>query len=247
MENTQEELKASFDAIQHDTRVITTEVLQEQLKDWTAYNFGERTAVQPLLGMIEELGEMCAAVAQDHPEMLNDELETTSILRMAAWLGKLTHAHLKSLQNIRGTAEEHLLNGQDATARLHSEVEQYWASLCTQGADSPAGDADVFEFIGGLNRRSDPLDFIPFPESTDSLEDGMGDITVYQADFANAMGINLQKVVSDTWLSVRRRDWRTVREPVKVVSNRKTLVELEADESRHLEDIRRGAPANKSE
>lgn len=45
-----------------DNRMFTLKVLQEEHKPWADSNFGERPSWQPLLGMVEELGELEEAI-----------------------------------------------------------------------------------------------------------------------------------------------------------------------------------------
>lgn len=65
--------------------MLTLKQLQEEQCDWVNHNFPGREAYYPLLGALEELGE-------------------------------LAHAHLKSLQGIRGTPEHHHASKVDAVA-----------------------------------------------------------------------------------------------------------------------------------
>lgn len=61
---------------------------------WAFDNFGIQTSGQQLYGVTEELGELALAILSS--------------------LGKLSHAHLKTEQGIRGTAEEHRAAKKDA-------------------------------------------------------------------------------------------------------------------------------------
>mgnify|MGYP001608883948 CR=1 FL=1 len=62
---------------------LTFRRLQEEQIPWMVHNFPGREPFYPLLGAVEELGE-------------------------------LAHAHLKMLQGIRGTKEQHLAAARDA-------------------------------------------------------------------------------------------------------------------------------------
>src|SRR3990167_222491 len=92
--------------------------LQEELRPWVTYNFGDRESWQPLLGALEELGE-------------------------------LAHAHLKAHQHIRGTEAVHAARAQDAVA----------------------------------------------------------DCVIFLADYCNARGWDMEKLLAQTWADVRQRDW----------------------------------------
>lgn len=98
------------------------ELLQNGVKIWTRQNFGkpeDRASHQPLLGVSEEVGELC-------------------------------HAHLKAEQGIRGTPEE-------------------------------------------LEAKA---------------KDAVGDILIYLADYCNLRGFDMQEIIEQTWLEVRKRDWK---------------------------------------
>jgi len=92
--------------------------LQDDLRPWVLRNFGERPTWQPLLGAVEELGE-------------------------------LAHAHLKETQGIRGTAAEH----------------------------------------------------------EEAAKDAVADTIIYLADYCNARGWDMHRVVFDTLDKVLQRDW----------------------------------------
>ena len=46
-----------------------------------------------------------------------------------------------------------------------------------------------------------------------NIEDAVGDILIYLADFCNGQGIWLQDAIDEVWLKVRKRDWRLGEEP----------------------------------
>lgn len=104
-----------------DRGVLDLDAFQQDVHRWANENFGEITPIEPLLGMVEELGELC-------------------------------HTVLKNSQDIRGM-------GDDALARL-------------------------------------------------SMEDALGDLCVFMANFAAHAGIRLERAIVDTWAKVRERDWR---------------------------------------
>jgi len=97
--------------------------VQDEQVPWVNHNFPGRPAWQPLLGAVEELGE-------------------------------LAHAHLKADQEIRGTAEEH----------------------------------------------------------EEAAKDAVGDIVIFLADYCTARGWDMEDIVTETWNSVKMRDWAKARE-----------------------------------
>lgn len=76
--------------------MLTLSDLQKQQAPWVEHNFPGREAYYPLLGAVEELGE-------------------------------LAHSHLKMIQGIRGTKEEHLAKAKDAVA----DVVIFLSDYCT--------------------------------------------------------------------------------------------------------------------
>jgi len=66
--------------------------MQDTIGEWAARNFDTTCPFDPILGLVEEAGEICAA-ANIHP--------------VAQLAGKMTHHQLKAIQGIRGTRTEH--------------------------------------------------------------------------------------------------------------------------------------------
>lgn len=96
---------------------ILTEVQREH-KDWHKHNFGHVPSWMPMLGMMEELGE-------------------------------LAHALLKQEQKIR-TNEDH----------------------------------------------------------DENIKDAIGDLLIFTIGLANTLGLDLRSVLAETWVKVRKRDWK---------------------------------------
>jgi hypothetical protein len=158
---------------------FTLKQLQDEQRAWVAHNFPGRESWQPLMGIVEEFGELCDAgpirtEGQRNPEaddaladiviFLADycsamgwELEAVAMRKRQHWqyeplsrhIGKLCHHHLKRHEGIRGDAGHHDAQGQLAAAKL-------WSRLCWK-----AGGKRV-----------------------------------------------LMKLVKSTWAKVRQRDWR---------------------------------------
>lgn len=75
--------------------------IQSEMVTWQQHNFPGRGVHIPLLGTVEEVGEL----AQE-----GDDL---TIVELSKSLGKLAHAHIKKEQKIR-TTENHDKNKKDA-------------------------------------------------------------------------------------------------------------------------------------
>jgi len=81
---------------------LTFRDLQRQHRIWARKNFPETKPHQPLLGVIEELGELTEA---------DPGIDLGTVLQV---VGKLAHHHLKREQGIRGLGVEHRAKAQDA-------------------------------------------------------------------------------------------------------------------------------------
>lgn len=95
---------------EHD--VFTLEVLQSQLKPWAEHNFGERPSWMPLMGALEELGELA------HAHLKASQGIRTSEDHHAAKVDALADiiVYLADYANVEGID-------------LHEAVEQTWAKV----------------------------------------------------------------------------------------------------------------------
>lgn len=97
--------------------MLTLKQLQGAQRAWVKHNFPDRTAHGPLLGVTEELGEL--AECHDEPSAHIQELMKV--------LGRLSHAHLKNEQGIRGSELKHYRDKIDAVA----DIIIFLADYCT--------------------------------------------------------------------------------------------------------------------
>ncbi len=115
--------------------------LQQEVADWAARNFPSAKPHLPLLGIVEELGELYEArdaaqmkdaigdvtVFAAHYCALNglslaEAISTATPVQDPAdaylWLGRLAHSHLKLEEGIRGTPEQHRAAKQNALGQI---------------------------------------------------------------------------------------------------------------------------------
>ena len=76
--------------------------LQDEVRDWSHANFGDGFPLRPLLGVIEEVGELCAAVPVGEEVTPAATTCVVDLLYAQELLGLLAHAVLKGIQGIRG-------------------------------------------------------------------------------------------------------------------------------------------------
>lgn len=162
---------------------VDISVTQEEVAEWAGRNFGETAPYRPLLGMCEELGEICAtfwnlAQADDGAHL---------IIRAMAHLGKIAHSQLKAEQGIRGTVEEHRQTAIDERQALDNTLYM------------------LFDHRPNSGGKGIPLRNF---EKTDTVTDGLGDLFVYACHFSALMGITLEEAIFTTWAKVKLRDWQ---------------------------------------
>jgi NTP pyrophosphatase (non-canonical NTP hydrolase) len=114
---------------------------QRELKPWQKHNFPNSQPFEPLLGIVEEVGEL--QMADNKKEMddaiadilvylcdyanrfnidavvaLNVAMAQEVFIDITAIVGKLCHYHLKCVQGIRYTSEEYEMNRQLYVGRI---------------------------------------------------------------------------------------------------------------------------------
>lgn len=119
------------------------QMLQQEAAEWTLRNFPGQKPYQPLFGVVEEVGELAEALGGNAQEAIFDavadlyvfganycthmgwnlaEVEADSStgnpvdqpILLTVFVGRLCHAHLKTEQGIRGSAEGHAAKGRVA-------------------------------------------------------------------------------------------------------------------------------------
>jgi NTP pyrophosphatase (non-canonical NTP hydrolase) len=130
--------------------------LQSESATWVAHNFGDRPAMHPFLGIVEELGELETAVVKGDEAEVADACADVMIFMadlcnalgldlaeicitavdgaptVNVGLGLAAHGLLKMNQGIRGTREEHLEEIQRGLAGVVQDVSAE-ASMWTGG------------------------------------------------------------------------------------------------------------------
>lgn len=133
-----------------------------------------------------------------------------SIMGCIEEVGELAHAHLKEIQNIRGSADEHVAAGKDAIGDLmvylmgvmnhtHSFPEPY----------NPIGRANVHNPDHALflcARSVGSLCRVQVYE-WNTMDIAIRKITHYATRYCELRGWDFDDIVQTTWDAVRQRDW----------------------------------------
>lgn len=162
--------------------------LQAKQEAWSIRNFPNRNPDHPLLGVIEEVGELAEAFTISDADYDN---RVQLIVEMAAQLGRLAHVTLKQIQKIRkasATAER-----EAAALDQLSDILETYATV-----------------IGHEVRRVDP-EGEHYDESPERAKDAVGDITVYLADLCSRKGWSYDEIVESVLAEVLARDWNKKR------------------------------------
>lgn len=148
-------------------------------------------------------------VAHNFPDnKLPRPQETT--LGLIEEIGELAHSHLKELQNIRGTAEEHQANAKDAVGdatvyllgvlSFHGVVpdESRLPTFFIAKLDSPQGCIfQASKWAGQVGELTNEF----------SAERKTGRIAVALRSYCQLRGWDYEQIVTETWAKVSKRDW----------------------------------------
>lgn len=120
--------------------------LQLEVGVWSQENFGEfRKPHVPLLGMIEETGELAET----------EEFIDPHLYVLFTTLGRLSHAHIKKEQGIRGNPELHQANKIDAVG----DIMIYLADYCGQnGIDMAQAVTNTWNRVKQRNWKKNKVD-----------------------------------------------------------------------------------------
>lgn len=165
--------------------------LVEERNVWVAHNFpdpdGSRTPLDSVLGCMEEMGE-------------------------------LTHAHLKQVQAIRGTPEEHEANAKDSIGDLAVYLLGVISfvgkvkNLTNKSPKQPDADDALLKLGWAVGQLANSMfDVRPRPGNTSYiayLANNIPYIIMFSHDYCTARGWDYDQIVTDTWNSVKQRDWQ---------------------------------------
>lgn len=167
--------------------------------------------------LVEERNEW---IAHNFPDQKSEPgFETT--MGVVEEVGELAHCHLKELQGIRGTAEEHQANARDAigdiTVYLFGVMHHFdlrpgnhfpSAQAIPQTADQAlllaawrAGGVAQGVHSGG--ERS--IDYV-------MLKSNVSGLVFYLRHYCEARGWDYDAIVTETWNRVKQRDWQKNKE-----------------------------------
>lgn len=177
------------------------ETVQNEVGPWCAKQKfqGEWSPDRDVLGVVEEAGELCAALLKQTRERQIYDSKTTVLLAMAGWLGRLAHVELKSQQGIRHTPEEALAIELDAFGQLSQLMEVYITGYTD----------DIRAKMRERWLGTDKLDGPSFPPAEVEIAVEAADVIVYMSHLAHGMGFHLGAALLSRWERVRRRDWAT--------------------------------------
>jgi len=125
--------------------------MQAEHAAWSQFNFGKHPAWHPLLGMVEEIGELEEAIVlkneteikdsiadilifmSDFCTYMNFDLEEISMQKVHSYrfrtrssiIGRISHSYLKMDQGIRGTPEQHRNDISKGLSELYENLALY--------------------------------------------------------------------------------------------------------------------------
>lgn len=167
---------------------FTLDRLQEEVRPWQAHNFGERPWRWPLLGLIEEIGEL--AEAEDLPKLVD---ALADIMVFAADLSNALNFRLAEIFE-RGDklVDEQISNGGDIDPPPWSQLQGRLAHHLLKSEQGIRGTHE--QHVASIERL---------------LADVMAGvhITSHSHELVEEDSIDVLEITRQTWAKVRLRDW----------------------------------------
>lgn len=167
------------------------DTIQNEIGQWTESNFGQQPPSYPLVGAIEEMGELADAyIAQHESSQIGIDTQIFLMLALQAEVGKIAHSILKRTQGIREDDPDVGIEPQ----REAIAVSRYILQDLDEMVEEPHDGREV------------DLDAVPDP--SEELIDSVADTQIYLGDFSHRAGIDMAGSLESTWLNiVSDRDW----------------------------------------
>lgn len=205
-----------------EPQVVDLVKIQQEVGEWSVYNFPTSPGYHSLMGMQEEIGELTEAHLREDTLIDAGRIPGAMywLLRAIMHLGRMTHAVLKAEQGIRGDRFKLMQDAyQEGVWAVRSLSKFLFMYLGTATAKNlfRDGERDYYAPTVDLTATGEE----PIQEQK---TDALADCLIYAMDYAHRAEINLGEGVAATWTKVRERDWQkypqTGRPPVeKAVSD----------------------------
>ena len=151
--------------------------------------------------------ERNAWVAHNFPDPDGSRTPLDSILGCIEELGELTHHHLKQVQSIRGTNEEHEIGGKDAVGDLSVYLLGVMSFYDVRPILAPyrlVRDPDLClrKLAGAVGTLADGAQFY-----RSHAQYCVNAVVDFLGDYCHARGWDYEQIVQETWDEVKKRDW----------------------------------------
>ena len=170
--------------------------LQAEHKEWQERNFPDQKDHQPLLGILEELGEICHAHLKAEQgirgsESLHFEEKKDAIGDVMIYLANYCNRFGINLQTTVGLSLD---------AINWHRTEAYGDLLL------------AFKHAGVMADMHYTMELAATPSMhhyfREKLLDSIRNMVFYLAKYSKANGISIKQAIFDTWEEVKKRDWR---------------------------------------
>lgn len=165
--------------------------LETEVAAWANSNFGSQPPSYPLVGAIEEIGELSEAYLNQYENSSTGiDQQMFLMLALQAEVGEIAHSILKRTQGIREDDPDVGIEPQREAIAVSRMILTDLDDVVEEPHDGREIDPDAV------------------PEPSEELIDSVADTGIYLADFSQRAGIDLDAAVSDTWNGiVSDRDW----------------------------------------
>lgn len=167
------------------------ETIQNEIGQWAVSNFGQQPPSYPLVGAIEEIGELSEAYLNQYENSSTGiDQQIFLLLCLQDQVGKIAHSILKRKQGIRADDPDVGIEPQREAIAVTRMILQDLDDV----VDEPHDGREV--------------DLEAVPDPTEEMIDSVADTQIYLGDFSHRAGIDMAGSLESTWLNiVSDRDW----------------------------------------
>lgn len=184
--------------------MLTFDVLQSEVSAWVKRNFGDQRGWEPLLGVIEETGELAHCQLKEHQQIRGSRDKHVAGAKDAVgdvlvYLADYTHFAGIPL----GAA-----CGYETPAALQSAVAQAYSQ--EDGKHPPTYSWSVALYLGAAVGElcEAHTDHPQGPDTLAGTRVAVRGVLHALAEYCHVRGFDLQQVVESVWGQVKLRDWK---------------------------------------
>lgn len=163
--------------------------IQEEQKPWVKHNFPGRKDYEPLIGIIEELGELSHAHLKEIQGIRTNE---------------------NHIENARDAVADIVIYIADYCSGRGYDLQGIYkkASIVSRSTIEELGDATGYQIIFYISSSVGKLARHYLMNSQESEKNEIGNILLFLIDYCIIRDFSFEHAVQETWDKVKQRDWK---------------------------------------